>query len=103
MADADFIPLTRRATLLGASALAATAGNAQAQAPKRGGTLVMSIIPEPPSLVCAFNTAAPLTVIGPKFVEGLLAYDFALNPQPLLATAWSVSADGRAISFTSRS
>lgn len=102
MADADFIPLTRRATLLGATALAATAGNAQAQAPKRGGTLVMSIIPEPASLVCAFNTAAPLTVIGPKFVEGLLAYDFALNPQPLLATAWSVSADGLAISFTLR-
>ncbi len=87
MAAAHFPTLARRDVLLGTAALAATAAGAHAQAPKRGGTLVMSIIPEPPSLVCAFNTAAPLTVIGPKFVEGLLAYDFDINPKPLLATA----------------
>ena len=80
------------------------AGMAEAwgQAPKRGGTLVMSIIPEPPTLVSAFNTAAPLTLISPKFFEGLVSYDFDVNPSPLLATAWSVAADGLSISFTLR-
>ncbi|WP_252407012.1 ABC transporter substrate-binding protein, partial [Escherichia coli] len=29
-------------------------------------------------------------------------YDFDINPRPQLATAWSVSADGKRISFTLR-
>ena len=95
------IRIGRRAALLSAgAALAAPA--ARAQTPKRGGTLVMSIIPEPPTLVSAFNTAAPLTLISPKFLEGLLAYDFDVNPQPLLATAWATAPDGLSITFTLR-
>lgn len=69
---------------------------------RRGGTLVMTIIPEPSSLISAFNTAAPLTVISPKMVEGLLSYDFDLNPRPRLATAWRVSSDGTSIEFRLR-
>ena len=71
-------------------------------APQTGGTLVMTIIPEPSSMVCAFNTAAPLTVVSPKMLEGLVTYDSNLEPRPLLATSWTLSPDGRTISFQLR-
>jgi len=97
-AHASFPGLGRR-HLLGA---ALVAGALPAQAQARGGTLVISIIPEPSSLVSAFNTAAPLTLISPKFLEGLLSYDFDLAPRPHLATAWEVAPDGKAITFRLR-
>ena len=62
----------------------------------------MTIIPEPSSMVCAFNTAAPLTVVSPKMVEGLVTYASNLQPRPLLATSWTVSPDGKTISFQLR-
>lgn len=89
---------TRRGMI---AATAALPFAAQAQ-PKRGGTLVMTIIPEPPSMVAAFNTAAPLTVISAKMLEGLVTYDRDLNPLPHLATAWTIAADGLSISFKLR-
>ena len=91
----------RRPLVLGGLGLAASAGIARA-APHEGGTLVMTIIPEPSSMVCAFNTAAPLTVVSPKMVEGLVVYDSQLQPRPLLATSWTVSPDGRTIAFRLR-
>ncbi len=71
-------------------------------AARRGGMLVMTIIPEPSSLVSAFNTAAPLTVVSPKMLEGLLTYAADLSPRPHLATAWTVAPDGRTVAFTLR-
>jgi peptide/nickel transport system substrate-binding protein len=96
-------PIGRRAALRGAAALAAAplfAGHGEAAT--RGGTLVMTIIPEPSSMVSAFNTAAPLTVISSKMLEGLVSYDTSLAPTPKLATAWTIAADGLSISFTLR-
>ena len=58
--------------------------------------------PEPSSLVPLITTAGGNTEIGPKVVEGLLTYDFKLQPRPLLATQWSVSPDGLQYSFTLR-
>ncbi len=95
---------SRRSFLLAGTAMACVAalpGFAIA-APKKGGTMVMSIIPEPSSMVSAFNTAAPLTVISPKMVEGLLSYDFDVNPRPLLAESWTMAPDGLSITFKLR-
>jgi peptide/nickel transport system substrate-binding protein len=90
----------RRPLLLGlAATLLPLAGRAQ---PRRGGTLVMTIIPEPSSLTSAFNTAAPLTVVSPKILEGLLSYDADLNPQPHLATSWTITSDGHSLAFALR-
>jgi ABC-type transport system substrate-binding protein len=60
-------------------------------APKAGGKLSFVIHPEPTTLVCFNTTEGPAIQASTKVVEGLLAYDFDLNPKPQLATTWSVS------------
>ena len=86
-----------------ALALAASAFAAQASADGRsGGTLNWVVTPEPASITPLTTTAGGNCEIGPKVVEGLLTYDFDLNPKPLLATAWSVSKDGLQYRFTLR-
>ncbi len=69
---------------------------------KRGGTLNMLIEPEPPTLVALTNSADPSLLVSAKVTEGLLSYDFDLNPRPQLATHWSVSPDGQQIAFRLR-
>ena len=71
-------------------------------APNHGGTLTWLVTPEPASIVPLTTTAGGNAEIGPKVVEGLLTYDKDLNPQPLLATAWSVSKDGLQYRFNLR-
>ena len=70
-----------------------------AAAQKRGGTLVMIVQPEPPSLASYQNTSAPIGQVSAKIYDGLLEYDFKFNPQPSLAKSWTVSPDGRTITF----
>ncbi|MDQ2188029.1 ABC transporter substrate-binding protein [Alcaligenaceae bacterium A4P071] len=69
---------------------------------KSGGTLNWLVTPEPASIAPLLTTAGPNADIGPKIVEGLLTYDFDLNPKPQLATAWTVSPDGLQYRFTLR-
>lgn len=88
--------LLASAVLLGASVAVL------AQDPVRGGTLTMVVQPEPPTLVSAFNSAAPIGVVSTKILEGLLAYDFDMNPKPVLAETWKVNADGKTITFNLR-
>lgn len=101
--------LTRREFLVASGAAAASVGFsplARAQgasnARKRGGTLNVLINPEPPVLVSVFQTTGPALAVSSKVLEGLLAYDFDLRPQPQLATAWNVSPDGLRYTFTLR-
>jgi len=96
--------LTRR----GLTRLAATAGGitmlgpriARAE-PKRGGTLTFVLEQEPTTLVAA-TTTDNVTKVSAKVTEGLLTYDFDLNPVPQLATEWSISEDGLRYTFTLR-
>jgi peptide/nickel transport system substrate-binding protein len=81
--------------------LAAPPGPAGAQ-PKRGGTLIMLIQPEPPTLASYLSTAGPIGQITAKVYDGLLEYDFGLNPLPSLAESWQVAPDGRSITFKLR-
>ena len=71
-------------------------------APNHGGTLTWLVTPEPASIIPLTTTAGGNAEIGPKVVEGLLTYDKNLNPQPLLASAWSVNKDGLQYRFTLR-
>src|SRR5690348_7409831 len=64
-----------------------------AQAPKRGGTLVMIVQPEPPTLASYQSTSGPVGQVATKVYDGLLEYDFNLKPIPSLAESWNVSAD----------
>ena len=75
---------------------------AAAQEPVKGGTLTMIVQPEPPILVSAINSAAPIGIVSTKILEGLLTYDYDMNPKPGLAETWKVSADGRSITFNLR-
>ena len=97
-----------RRSFLGLSAAAlgvAMAGglrSAYAAAPKRGGTLTGVISAEPPSLVAIATTAFNTVLVSAKVTDGLLTYDFDLNPKPQLATEWSVSPDGLTYTFKLR-
>ncbi|MDK3018768.1 ABC transporter substrate-binding protein [Pseudodonghicola flavimaris] len=75
---------------------------AAAKAARAGGTLAMTINPEPNAMVSAFNTASPVAVISAKMTEGLLHYDFDLNAHPALATGWEMAEDGLSIRFDLR-
>jgi peptide/nickel transport system substrate-binding protein len=71
-------------------------------APRRGGILTMLVDPEPTTLVALTNSADPSMLVSAKVTEGLLSYGFDLEPKPQLATRWSVSADGRELTFELR-
>lgn len=94
--------LTRRLALAAGTlfALAAAPGAVLAQAtPQKGGTLVMVVQPEPPTLAAYQSTSGPVGQVATKVYEGLLEYDFQLRPQPSLAQSWTVAPDGRTITF----
>src|SRR5688500_16640448 len=73
--------------------------SASASAQKRGGTLVMLVQPEPPTLASYISTSGPIGQVTTKVYEGLLEYDFNLKPIPGLAESWTVSQDGKTITF----
>ena len=79
-------------------ALVVVPGDVAAQ--KRGGTLVMLVQPEPPTLAGYLSTSGPIGQVTSKIYEGLLEYDFSLKPIPGLAQSWTVSPDGKTITFT---
>ena len=91
--------MNRRQTLLSLAAgaamiaLAPQAGaQATGDAPRHGGTLRFVMKYEPPTLSSINNTSTPLT--SGKIFDGLVTYDFDLNPKAQLATSWTVSPDG---------
>jgi len=71
-----------------------------AAAQKRGGTLVMLVQPEPPTLASYVSTSGPIGQVATKVYEGLLEYGFDLKPVPGLAESWKVAPDGKSIAFT---
>src|SRR5271154_3735809 len=118
MSRDDLLP-TRRALLAGASGLLlaprlaaaqrpaakqATAPGADSEesipAPKRGGSMTIMFMAEPPMLLSLVNTSS-LTCTA-KGTEGLLWYDHAMQPHPQLATAWTIAPDQKTYTFTLR-
>jgi peptide/nickel transport system substrate-binding protein len=68
-------------------------------AQKRGGTFVMIVQPEPPTLASYLSTAGPIGQVTAKVYDGLVEYDFDLRPIPGLAESWTIAPDGRMITF----
>ncbi len=92
-----------RGLVIGAAALLLAVG-AQAQAPKRGGTLVVSIAAEPPTYDChASQTFATIHTVAPSY-STLLRFDLDAYPKVVAdaAESWTVSADGLVYSFRLR-
>jgi peptide/nickel transport system substrate-binding protein len=82
--------------------LARAAVQDSAVSPRRGGRLTVLVNPEPNALVNFATTAGAEQRISPKVTEGLLAYDFNVQPRAQLATAWSISPDGLQYTFKLR-
>jgi peptide/nickel transport system substrate-binding protein len=94
--------LNRRAlTGISLAALLAGAGPLRAadETPRRGGTLVVILEPEPSSFLFNSNTAG---ILAAQVVEGLVEYDENFKPTPALAESWEQSADGKTITFKLR-
>ena len=90
--------------LIGVAIVSAVAwfGVMPAHAEKAGGTLVMLVQPEPPSLASYLSTSGPIGLMAPKVYDGLLDYDKDLNAVPSLAESWEVSEDGKTVTFNLR-
>jgi len=95
-----------RRSFLGISAAALGAamvgGSPAFAAPVRGGSATLLLSAEPPVLTTIAHTAFNSVYVSAKTTEGLLTYDFDLNPKPLLATEWSISPDGLTYTFKLR-
>ncbi|MGF6743850.1 ABC transporter substrate-binding protein [Paraburkholderia sp. CNPSo 3155] len=85
-----------------AAALLVALSVCHAHAQTRGGTLNFVVTPEPTALVDLATTATNVLKVSPKVVEGLLEYDFRLQPKASLATSWEVSDDSRKYVFRLR-
>nr|WP_223881493.1 ABC transporter substrate-binding protein [Affinibrenneria salicis] len=67
--------------------------------PHTGGTLTFILPSEPSTLVSLATVAQPVIAVSSKVSEGLLTYDYNLNPLPQLATSWEISPDGKTYTF----
>ncbi|MCU5774461.1 ABC transporter substrate-binding protein [Erwiniaceae bacterium BAC15a-03b] len=83
---------------LGISLISAAAQGASTT-PEKGGTLTLILPSEPSSLVALATVAQPVIAVSSKVNEGLLTYDYDLNPLPQLATSWEISPDGKQYTF----
>ena len=70
--------------------------------PKSGGTLTIVTSGGPTYLNSALSTGGAEALVSPKFYEGLLDYDVGMKPKAELATAWSITPDGKRITFKLR-
>ena len=67
--------------------------------PRYGGTMVVASSSDPGSLNPGTTTSVPTHIVtGPMF-NGLVGIDQALKPTPDLATSWTTSGDGKAVTF----
>ncbi len=92
----------RKLGIVAGALLAATTFGNSALAQKQGGTLVMIVQPEPPTLASYLSTSGPIGMVAAKIYDGLLEYDTELQPQPSLAESWTIAPDGKTISFKLR-
>ena len=89
----------RRRSVLGGAAASVLPLPAGAQ---HGGTAAINIGIEPSVLLQVAYSAGAAYFIGGKMNESLLTYDKDFNPQPLLATEWTVAEDGLRYGFKLR-
>ena len=97
--------LTRRTVLAAGLAGTGTAllpGSLLAQAPRKGGTLNVHYSFEQRVLNPAIRAGVGINMVASKMIEPLVDLGTDGQIKGVLATGWSASADGRAITFTLR-
>jgi len=73
-----------------------------ATALRRGGTLKIAEIGEPPTIDPSNNTADVASTIALPVFEELFAFDASWRPQPMLVSGYTTSKDGMTYTFTLR-
>ena len=97
------LKLYRAAVLLALASVALLAlGSVTADAQKKGGTLKVGILGEPPSLDVHWTTATITETLGNHIYEGLYTLDATNRPIPMLAESHSVSKDSLVYTFKLR-
>lgn len=100
---APMTPSRRKLLRLAALALAgALSFAAAAQAPKRGGTLVVSTVDSPRHLNGAVQSGWSTGIPSTQLFASPLRFDADWNPQPYLAQKWSLAPDGRSLTLNLR-
>ena len=97
--------ITRRqmgSVALGAAALAGTRGSALAQAPRKGGAVVIAISQAPPSLDAHITSAQAARNVNLHMYETLYARDESAKAVPELAEGVNISGDGLTYTFPIR-
>lgn len=96
-----------RSTLVALAAIVGLTGqDALAQEPKKpqkGGTLVVGIGSDAPTVSPVLSTGIPDRMIGCSIYEGLINYASDFTARPLLAKSWTISPDGKTYEFLLRS
>ena len=75
---------------------------AAAEAPKRGGTFVMALGANPEHLNASISSSVMVALPAQGITEGLIRINGKFQPEPVLATSWQVSPDGKRITFNLR-
>ena len=89
--------ITRRqlgSAALGAAALVGTRGSVLAQAPRKGGDVVIAIAQAPPSLDAHITSAQAARNVNLHMYETLYARDESAKAVPELAEGVNISGDG---------
>lgn len=101
--------LSRRSLLQGLATMPALAGLAGfagtavfSTVTEAQGTKVVTIVGQIESSHLLSLVSTNALMWSPRVAEGLLEFDFDMNPQPLLATSWDISADGLTYTFQLR-
>lgn len=93
------LSFTSHSRSLLAAALLSLGLATHAAPPDHAGSLTLLLPTEPTALVTVGNVATPILSVSAKVTEGLLKYDYGVNPQPQLATKWAISPDGLTYTF----
>lgn len=88
-----------RATIAGLAIAVAAAVGAQAEEPKRGGTLIQAMQNTPRHLNPAVQSGIATGQPGTQLFAAPLRYDENWTPQPYLAESWEVSEDGLTVTL----
>ncbi|MBK0399522.1 ABC transporter substrate-binding protein [Limibaculum sp. M0105] len=92
----------RHSRILAAIGLSLALVTGPALAQQSGGTLVQVTVPEPPNLASYLSTSGPIGQVAAKVYEGLIDVGDGLTLKPSLAESWTVSEDGKTITFKLR-
>jgi len=85
--------------IFGAGLLASLPASAIAAAMKRGGTLIVGLQAEPPTLSTAAASDFVTLCVSGQLYSTLVTVDLDFKPQPCLAKSWTVSDDGLVYTF----